>query len=60
MNTFNGNAKCKSNSNSKDRGLADAPLDELINHIVNVHHSCLYENLPKLSNLTTKILRVHG
>ena len=52
--------KLKNNLNSKDRNWMEAPFDELVDHIVNVHHGYLYENLPKISELTTKILRVHG
>ncbi|NFT07111.1 iron-sulfur cluster repair di-iron protein [Clostridium botulinum] len=52
--------KLKNNIYSKDRNWVEAPLDELIDQIVNVHHAYLYENLPKISELTTKILRVHG
>lgn len=52
--------KLKNNIYSKDRNWVEAPLDELVDHIVNVHHAYLYENLPKISELTTKILRVHG
>ncbi|MDR3597441.1 iron-sulfur cluster repair di-iron protein [Clostridium sp.] len=52
--------KLKNNIYSKDRNWVEAPLDELVNQIVNVHHGYLYENLPKISELTTKILRVHG
>ncbi len=37
-----------------------APLDELVDHIVNTHHAYLFENLPKVSELAMKILRVHG
>jgi regulator of cell morphogenesis and NO signaling len=33
---------------------------ELINHIIDTHHRYLRSALPKLSELTTKILRVHG
>jgi regulator of cell morphogenesis and NO signaling len=36
------------------------PLDKLVDHILNKHHAYLYENLPRISELTTKILRVHG
>lgn len=35
-------------------------LDKLVDYIVNVHHAYLYENLPKVGELTKKILRVHG
>ena len=33
---------------------------QLVDHIVGTHHAYLWENLPKLSELTTTILRVHG
>lgn len=52
--------KLKNNLYSQDRNWVEAPLDELVDQIVNVHHAYLYENLPKISELTTKILRVHG
>ncbi|WP_335618206.1 hemerythrin domain-containing protein [Clostridium saccharobutylicum] len=52
--------KLKNNLYSEDRNWVEAPLDELVDQIVNVHHAYLYENLPKISELTTKILRVHG
>lgn len=32
----------------------------LIDHIVNVHHAYLQRELPKIGELTAKILRVHG
>lgn len=37
-----------------------AAYGDLIEHVVNTHHAYLAQNLPKLSELTTKILRVHG
>lgn len=37
-----------------------APIDQLVTHILNTHHAYLYATLPKLSELTTKILRAHG
>ena len=52
--------KSKDNINSKDKNWVEVPFDELVDYIVNVHHGYLYENLPKISELTTKILRVHG
>ncbi|MCF7926137.1 MAG: iron-sulfur cluster repair di-iron protein [Candidatus Izimaplasma sp.] len=36
------------------------PLNALINIILQNHHAYLYERLPLISKLTTKILRVHG
>ncbi|WP_163192912.1 iron-sulfur cluster repair di-iron protein [Clostridium thermarum] len=44
----------------KDREWAVEPYTSLIDYVVNTHHAYLNENLPKLSELTTKILRVHG
>ncbi|WP_160687144.1 iron-sulfur cluster repair di-iron protein [Clostridium sp. C2-6-12] len=52
--------KLQNNLYANNRNWVEAPLDELVDHIVNVHHAYLYENLPKISELTTKILRVHG
>ena len=52
--------KLKNNLNTKDKNWMEVPFDEFIDYIVNVHHGYLYENLPKISELTTKILRVHG
>lgn len=52
--------KLKNNIYSKDRNWVEAPFDELVDQIVNIHHEYLYKNLPKISELTTKILRVHG
>ncbi|MCD2347774.1 iron-sulfur cluster repair di-iron protein [Clostridium guangxiense] len=36
------------------------PYSRLIEHVINTHHAYLNETLPRLSELTTKILRVHG
>lgn len=36
------------------------PLHDLIHHIVNTHHAYLRQTFPSLSELTVKILRVHG
>lgn len=43
-----------------DRDWSEASFGELIDHIVNVHHAYLYQELPDLSTYVTKILRVHG
>ncbi|WP_425447138.1 iron-sulfur cluster repair di-iron protein [Dethiothermospora halolimnae] len=37
-----------------------ASFSDLIDHIVNTHHSYLQKELPIISELVTKILRVHG
>jgi regulator of cell morphogenesis and NO signaling len=52
--------KLKNNIYSKDRNWVEAPLDELVDHIINVHHGYLHDNFQKISELTSKILRVHG
>ncbi|WP_029423078.1 iron-sulfur cluster repair di-iron protein [Alicyclobacillus macrosporangiidus] len=36
------------------------PLHDLVDHIVNEHHAYLHTTLPMMSELVTKILRVHG
>lgn len=38
----------------------EAPLSELVDHILQAHHAYLHENMPIIGELTTKILRVHG
>lgn len=38
----------------------EAPYNKLIDYVVNTHHAYLADELPRLSELTTKILRVHG
>ena len=50
----------KNNIKSNDRNWLEVSFEELVDQIVNSHHAYLYENLPKISELTTKILRVHG
>lgn len=42
--------------------IAEQDLDEvkLVDHIVNTHHTYLNEVLPKLSEYTFKIMKVHG
>lgn len=45
---------------SSDTDWNTVPFSELIDYVVNTHHSYLVKNLPRLSELTAKILRVHG
>lgn len=50
-------------NNKKKSGEADwreAPIADLIDHIVNHHHAYLRKELPLLSEFVTKIFRVHG
>lgn len=35
-------------------------LDSLVDHIINVHHKYVRENIPLLKEFTTKVARVHG
>ena len=46
--------------NTTDIDWFNVPILELVNHILNTHHAYLYATLPRLSELTTTILRVHG
>ena len=39
---------------------AQRSFSDLIDHVVNTHHAYLNQELPKLSELTKKIYRVHG
>lgn len=48
------------NKNEQTRNWQEAPLGELVDHILNKHHAYLWKELPNISELTTKILRVHG
>lgn len=43
-----------------DTDWRQAPSGELIDHILQTHHAYLLEELPSVSELVTKILRVHG
>jgi regulator of cell morphogenesis and NO signaling len=46
--------------NVEDKNWEEAPFGELIDYVVNTHHAYLNVELPRISELTTKILRVHG
>ncbi|MBL4938658.1 iron-sulfur cluster repair di-iron protein [Clostridium sp. YIM B02515] len=48
------------NTQIEGRDWTKAPLGELVDHIINVHHAYLNAELPRISELTSKILRVHG
>ncbi|MCB9619846.1 MAG: iron-sulfur cluster repair di-iron protein [Sandaracinus sp.] len=37
-----------------------APVDVLVRHILDVHHVYMWEELPRLNALMTKVARVHG
>ena len=43
-----------------DRTWTDAPLDELLDHIVRRYHSALREDLPRLGRMADKVAQVHG
>jgi regulator of cell morphogenesis and NO signaling len=49
-----------SSLNTGDTDWTKAAYSQIIDHVVNTHHAYLNVQLPKLSDLTTKILRVHG
>lgn len=48
------------NLETDERNWVEAPLGDLVDHIVNTHHAYLGVELPRISELVTKILRVHG
>ena len=48
------------NASSEDRDWQVEPLDVLVEHILNTHHGYLWDELPRLSQLSTTILKVHG
>ena len=43
-----------------DKDFNEMPLDELIDHIVDTHHTYVAENIPLLLEFTQKIAEVHG
>lgn len=45
---------------SGDVDFTQLSFSDLIDHVVNTHHAYLNQELPKLSELTKKIYRVHG
>lgn len=47
-------------SDSAENDWIDAPLDDLINHILVKYHQPLREELPRLQLMARKVLRVHG
>jgi regulator of cell morphogenesis and NO signaling len=53
-------AEMKSKDENDETDWREAPIAELIDHIVNHHHAYLRKELPLLSEFVTKIFRVHG
>lgn len=45
---------------SSDQDWTQESSSLLIDHVVNTHHAYLHVELPRISELSTKILRVHG
>jgi regulator of cell morphogenesis and NO signaling len=43
-----------------DTDWTQVPSSQLIEHVLNTHHAYLHAEMPRISELTTKILRVHG
>lgn len=48
------------NTEDADNDWSNAPLSELINHIVSTHHAYLRRELPRLSAMAEKVVRAHG
>lgn len=57
---LNALAKQAAERSAADTDWREAPLGELVDHIVQKHHAYLEQELPVLSGFVTKILRVHG
>lgn len=55
LRTIGGSATVES-----QRSWADAPLDELVAHIVDTYHVRLRTELPRLEELVTTVVEVHG
>ncbi len=61
LNDLNKKYKLSKNMTEKvDIDWQNSSLSELIDYIVNKHHAYLQENLPRVSELSNTILRVHG
>jgi len=43
-----------------DRAFADAPLSDLLDHIVDRYHAALRDDLPRLDRMAGKVAEVHG
>jgi regulator of cell morphogenesis and NO signaling len=50
----------KDNLYQKDKNWEEAPIDELVEYIINKHHAYLWDELPRIGELSTTILKVHG
>jgi len=50
----------KNSSTKKYKAWAEGTSEEIIDHILNTHHTFLKENLPLISTLAFKVLYVHG
>jgi len=48
------------NRREQSRDWRTAPLKDLVDHIVDTHHTFLQRVLPEVSQLTTTVLRAHG
>ena len=53
-------ATSESSSAETDRDWTDAPLPELVDHIVTYYHGKLQEELPRLEQMAVKVHSVHG
>jgi len=50
----------QSRSSDEERNWSDAPIEELIDHIIATHHTYLYRELPRLEGIAALVGRVHG
>src|SRR5690606_30619626 len=47
-------------ASAQDKDWTTAPLDELVEHILNKHHAYLWDEMPKIAKLAMTIMKVHG
>jgi regulator of cell morphogenesis and NO signaling len=52
--------KAAATETASDRTWTDAPLAEILDHIVGRYHSALREDLPRLGRMADKVAEVHG
>ena len=50
----------QANKDSMEKDWNEAPIGELVEHVLDTHHAYLWSELPKISEYVIKILRVHG
>ncbi|OPZ82800.1 MAG: Iron-sulfur cluster repair protein YtfE [bacterium ADurb.Bin429] len=50
----------QSRQSDEERNWSDAPIEELIDHIIATHHTYMHRELPRLEGIMALVGRVHG